>query len=223
MNTPDFPSFNKIARHSRDIVITEKLDGTNALVHIERIDDPTFAQVDCPFVIAVDYNHDENYALVLRAGSRVRWIRPKRDDEKGDPDNYGFAKWVSENRDELFKLGEGAHYGEWWGHGIGRKYAVDGKLQERKFSLFNVHRWSDTEKRPACCDVVPVLYKGGNFSWAIATALDELSKNGSVAAPGFMDPEGIVIFHTASQQLYKKFLKNDELPKGIAEKLEKAA
>lgn len=38
---------------------------------------------------------------------------------------------------------------------------------------------------------------------------------GSVAAPGFAKPEGIIIFHTASRQLFKKTVEKDELPKGV--------
>jgi hypothetical protein len=43
-----------------------------------------------------------------------------------------------------------------------------------------------------------------------------LRTEGSVAAPGFMDPEGICIYHEASGQLFKATLKNDDKPKGAA-------
>jgi len=33
---------------------------------------------------------------------------------------------------------------------------------------------------------------------------------GSVAAPGFPDPEGIMVYHTAASQLFKKTLEGDE-------------
>jgi len=41
------------------------------------------------------------------------------------------------------------------------------------------------------------------------------SRGGSLASPGFMLPEGIVIYHKASKTLFKKTLKNDESPKGV--------
>jgi hypothetical protein len=41
--------------------------------------------------------------------------------------------------------------------------------------------------------------------------LASLVKNGSAAAPGFMNPEGVVVFHVAGGNLYKKTLdKNDD-------------
>jgi len=149
----------------------------------------------------------------LRAGARTRWITP-------DDDNFGFAGWAESNAEELFKLGEGHHFGEWWGNGIQRKYG----LAEKRFSLFNTHRWTAPEARPACCHVVPTLYTGPNEEYEIHRALDALSMEGSVAAPGFYDPEGIVIFHTATGALFKKTLVKDEAPKSrVAQPLARAA
>ena len=138
----------------------------------------------------------------VAAQSRTKWISSK-------DDNYGFARWVEENREELIRLGPGYHYGEFWGRGINRKYG----LEERRFSLFNTHRW--TESRPACCGVVPVLYKGLFDHEIIKGILASLVINGSVAAPGFMKPEGVVIFHHAADQYFKILAEGDELPKGI--------
>ncbi len=134
------------------------------------------------------------------AGSRTRWITP-------DADNYHFAEWVQGNKDDLLKLGPGQHFGEWWGLGIQRRYG----LTERRFSLFNAGRWNNPESgRPACCHVVPVLYAGPFTTNAVADAIKQLTEHGSVAAPGFMDPEGVVVFHAASRQLQKVTCRNDE-------------
>lgn len=46
-------------------------------------------------------------------GCRSRWIDIHTD-------NHGFCKWALENKEELYKLGVGTHYGEWWGSGIQR-------------------------------------------------------------------------------------------------------
>jgi len=129
------------------------------------------------------------------AQSRNRLITP------GD-DNYGFAAWVQEHRDELLQLGPGHHFGEWWGAGIQRRYG----LEEKRFSLFNVNRWGD--ERPACCHVVPTLYSGVFYSGVVTDHLDRL-RCGSEAAPGFMEPEGLVVFHHASKVLYKVTLDGD--------------
>lgn len=166
----DFQPFPKISRYFRDIVITEKIDGTNAQVAV--YEDGT-----------------------VRAGSRNRWITPT-------DDNHGFARWVSDHSDELVNLGPGLHYGEWWGSGIQRGYGLT--KGEKRFSLFNVHRWEDATIRPGCCHVVPKLYEGPNDAETIQHIAGVLKEYGSYASPGFMNPEGIIIFHTASN-LYQKF------------------
>lgn len=142
----------------------------------------------------------------VRAGSRNRWITPEND-------NFGFASWVAQNKDSLLELGVGQHFGEWWGFGIQRGYG----LHERRFSLFNTGRWSDPAVRPACCGVVPVLADGDFTSTIVDETLEALKAGGSVAAPGFMKPEGVIVFMTASRHLYKVLAENDNEPKGLAE------
>jgi len=145
--------------------------------------------------------------LLIYAGSRSRWITPTED-------NFGFAAWVSDNAEELATLGEGRHFGEWWGAGIQRGYGLP--KGEKRFSLFNVSRWG--EERPACCHVVPTLYRGPFSQPAVERCLDGLQCNGSEAAPGFMKPEGVVIFHTAANLGFKRTIEKDEVPKSLAEK-----
>lgn len=138
------------------------------------------------------------------AGSRNRWITP-------EADNFGFARWVYDHADELRTgLGPGRHYGEWWGLGIQRGYG----LNEKRFSLFNSGRWSS--ERPACCGVVPVLYAGDFSTNAVDEAIARLNAEGSVAAPGFMKPEGIVVYHSIARQLFKVMCVNDDKAKGEA-------
>jgi hypothetical protein len=130
------------------------------------------------------------------AGSRTRWL-------VDGADNYGFAAWVKEHEDELRLLGPGQHFGEWWGQGIQRRYG----LTEKRFSLFNGDRYEGS--LPSCCRTVPVLYRGEFSTGMIDAVLQGLAVGGSVAAPGFMNPEGIVVFHHASRQLFKKTLGDD--------------
>ncbi len=138
-------------------------------------------------------------------GSRTRWITP-------EDDNYGFSKWAHAHREELLMLGVGMHFGEWWGQGIQRNYSQT----EKKFSLFNTHKWG--ESRPTCCGVVPVLYQGlldeYGVMLGVKAALKKLKEEGSVAAPGFMKPEGIVVYHHALGGYFKKTLDKDEEWKG---------
>ena len=181
-----FVGFPKIPRLFRNIVITEKIDGTNACIYIPWEGEP------------------EQQIL---AGKRTRWITP-------EDDNFGFAKWVYERELELRKLGPGLHSGEWWGQGIQRNYG----LKEKRFSLFNVAKWGDPENRPACCSVVPVLYSGPFDTNEVKATMEKLRRMGSAAAPGFMKPEGIVVFHTKGNVLFKATLENDEQSKGEFER-----
>ena len=87
-------------------------------------------------------------------------------------------------------------------------------LKEKRFSLFNTSRWSDPLIRPACCHVVPILYIGMFDTNKIIEVMNELLEHGSYAAEGYMRPEGVVIFHTASGHLYKKTFEKDDSGKG---------
>lgn len=142
----------------------------------------------------------------IGAASRKRLITP-------DDDNYGFARWVHQNREELLALGPGRHFGEWWGGGIQRGYGLP--KGEKRFSLFNVGRWADPASRPSCCHVVPTLYEGPFCSHVVAQTVDTLRECGSVAAPDFMRPEGVIVWHAASQSLFKVTCEKDEAPKSF--------
>lgn len=184
---PPFQEYNKIPRLFRDIIVTEKIDGTNASITI---------------------TEDGR----IQAGCRTRYIFPNKPREPGKKaevtDNYGFAAWVEQNKSELLKLGKGRHYGEWYGKGINRNYGLDHK----RFTLFNTS--VDRSTLPSCVSVVPVLYSGIFSLDAIRGCLELLRTSGSVAVPGFANPEGIVTFHTAAGKLFKTTLDHDEKPKG---------
>ena len=85
-------------------------------------------------------------------------------------------------------------------------------MKEKVFSLFNVGRWEDVDLE--LCKVVPVLYRGPFNLEKVRFALDALRIAGSVAAPGFMNPEGVVVYHTAGNYLFKATIENDEKHKG---------
>lgn len=201
----EFESFPKIARLNRDIVITEKLDGTNGQVYIFPITGPGMIRDFEAKNWVVIEKGGFNWAVL--AGSRNRFVC------EGKKDNYGFGGFVRRNAEELLeKLGPGHHYGEWFGQGIQRGYG----LEEKRFALFNVHRWNNDD-RPLCCEVVPTLYVGKYDQAPINSCLEKLRSKGSIAAPGFENPEGIVVFHSSQGHLYKVTLEGDESPKSLVE------
>jgi hypothetical protein len=165
---------------------------------------PSIARLSRQCVISEKIDGTNSQVCVLEdgrviAGSRSRWLTLEND-------NYGFARWVAEHEEELRTgLGVGRHFGEWWGSGIQRRYG----LKEKRFSLFNSSRWVDGV-RPECCHVVPVLYSGIFSSTAVDDVLAKLAAEGSCAAPGFMDPEGVVVYVVAAKAMFKKTLKGDE-------------
>jgi hypothetical protein len=211
----EFQEFPKIARLNREIVVTEKIDGTNASVYI---------------------GADGGEFLV---GSRTRWITP-------EADNHGFARWAHGHEEELRTLGPGHHYGEWWGSGIQRGYGLEKGEKRfslfnverwgdaRKATCRKCHltaaTWApeacarcgevrppEPPLRPACCGVVPTLLRAtSGIDIAARVCLEHLSEKGSAAAPGFMKPEGIVIYHAHSRGLFKVTIEKDEEHKGKA-------
>lgn len=105
--------------------------------------------------------------------------------------------------------------GEWWGSGIQRGYGLTNG--DKRFSLFAVHRWPDglPSGLPPEVGMVPVLYRGKFNTNMVQMVMESLRVAGSVAAPGFMKPEGIIIFQEAAGQLFKVTLEDDEAPKGL--------
>ncbi len=191
----EFKEFPKMPRLSREVIVTEKIDGTNASIFIQN---EALEEGADPTIVA----RKDGYTM--RVGSRTRWITPS-------DDNHGFANWVAKNSDELFELGEGHHFGEWWGSGIQSGYGLT--KGEKRFSLFNVSRWS--ENRPKCTHVVPLLWTGIFDTNEIQNTLNNLATTGSQAAPGFMKPEGIVVFHVAGNVGFKKTIHKDDTPKSL--------
>lgn len=205
MNIFQFEAYPKIPRYKSEVIVTEKIDGTNAQVAWfpvtsgEALDR---AMTD-PFCLRLQpaFGNGDS-VMALYAGSRSRWLRPDK-----SADNFGFAAWVQSNAEELLKLGEGRHFGEWYGAGIQRGYGLDHK----RFALFNTQRWNEENpNRPACCEVVPVLAKGTDEDADVENVLLALKMSGSKAVPGYLNPEGVVIYHAASRNLYKRTFEQDK-------------
>lgn len=214
----DFVAWPKLPRLHKDIVVTEKIDGTNAAIIVESIPNPR-PDLDVEPRTRISLYGGEKYEpaqlagadgslILVGAQSRKRLITPEQD-------NFGFAKWVFDNAAELVEvLGVGRHYGEWWGSGIQRGYGLP--KGSKRFSLFNVSRYtpiiegraqSTSDSTPLIdtlqLGVVPTLYQGPFSEQAIEDAMQTLDELGSRASVGFKPAEGVVIFHEAAQQLFK--------------------
>lgn len=148
-----FTEFPKLARLSRDMVVTEKIDGTNAQVYISNTAD---------FLTEEERSrYTRHIALVngcfVYAGSRNRWIT---------------------------LAGRGLALADW-----------------------------RCEQVP-CCHVVPVLLRHTFDTSRVDMLLEHLQVVGSYAAPSFMKPEGVVVFHAKSGQMFKKTLDKNDGHKG---------
>lgn len=187
-----FTAFPKIPRLHGACIITEKIDGTNACIEFAR-GEGVYIMAACSRnrrLVTIHWRSEEKPEVTWHAG-----------------DNYGFGAWVVENFLQLRGLGYGRHFGEWWGKGIQRGYG----LEERRFSNFR-------ESNPCggLVSTVPLLnVLAGFHTFDLEMAMERLRVNGSLAAPGFMDPEGIVVFHERSGQLFK--LTYEAGPKGQKE------
>ncbi|MDA3643824.1 hypothetical protein OU416_07150 [Saccharopolyspora indica] len=150
--------------------------------------------------------------IIAEDGSEI-WAQSRNKLITPDDDNFGFARWVENHAGVLADtLGPGYHYGEWWGSGVQRGYGLE--KGEKRFSLFNVGRYSDVElDMVPGLGLVPVLYEGPFDQAEIEQTLADLEVRGSVAAPGFMKPEGIIVYHSAARQVFKALLENDHLSK----------
>lgn len=192
-NLPEFQAWPKIPRlfGAKNIIVTEKVNGTNAAVVIPEDDSGVFAQ------------------------SRKKVITPGND-------NFGFARYVAENEVLLKEiLGYGTHFGEWYGEGIQKnELGITGK----RFMLFNVTRWRElfseaddargtqAKLKSLSLDVATVLYEGIFDTTAVANTVNDLRNNGSQHVPGGK-AEGVIVYHEASNQLFKVLCENDDMSK----------
>lgn len=205
----EFIKWPKTPRLFREIIITEKIDGTNSAIHIQPLVD---GEALSPQVISIVSFSGVNYQVA--AQSRNRLITPGK-----TTDNYGFAAWVRLNADALVEiLGEGVHFGEWWGKEIQGRYKglIDGF---KGFALFNTEKWEDLhEWLPSdsgydyLLESVPVLYRGPFDEDVIRKILSEMKEHGSLVWPGDTC-EGIAIYHTQSRKVYKVTLDGEDAGK----------
>jgi hypothetical protein len=195
----EFTEFPKMARLSRECIITEKIDGTNGQIYITE---------DGDFFI----------------GSRTRWITPQQDnhgfakwatENKYELMQLGpgrhFGEWWGSGIQRSYGLPKGEkrwslfNVSRWCLHGEEPQQIPTGDPRIVKMQ----------EVLPSCCHLVPVLRRGIFTTDMCESALYELGQRGSLASPGFMKPEGIVCFHVAGGFGFKKTLEKDEVPKAL--------
>lgn len=218
----EFEAWPKTPRLRKPAIYTEKIDGTNGAVVVKELNPYNYHSslddgdvVQNGNVIIVEREETESIFAVA-AQSRKRLISPQ-------DDNFGFARWVHENAHALVEvLGEGRHFGEWWGSGIQRGYGL--KNGERYFSLFNVSRWNEKDEdtdlllphgkaelaKVPQLRTVPLLATTETFDTEhVNCILSLLESEGSQAVDHLWDAEGIIVYHTASGQVYKAFCNGD--------------
>lgn len=204
---PEFREWPKIARLNRDIIITEKLDGTNAAVVITE-DGRVFAQ------------------------SRTRVLTPQSDNfgfrgwVDANAEALKYALGVGTHFGEWWGKGIQRGYGV-----EGKTFSLFNT--DKWFVKEQGHPWQltpelqDIRANGVAISVVPVLYegpwmqtlgyKGDEASFRVRYApeffIEWLRKDGSVAVPG-QPAEGIVVFHKASGMMYKATVDNDGKHKG---------
>ncbi len=181
---PVFRAFPKIARLNREIIVTEKIDGTNAAVGV----------TDGMEV----YAQSRNRIITPNADNHgfARWCARHRVDlawQLGP--GLHFGEWY----------GRGIQRG----YGItDPSVGDDGKL----FGLFDVTRWEGAEFTVPGLTVVPRLLTGDSLDRpAVLKALQWLVESGSRAtgAKGYPEPEGVVVYHPHSRSSFKVTVKDD--------------
>lgn len=200
-----FQEWPKIARLNRDCIITEKIDGTNGAIIFSDVNE-AFPALPDDMILA------NNVGIVPSEGNVVCWVQSRTRIISPWNDNHGFARWVYDNIQSLYEdLGIGIHFGEWWGSGIQRGYGLS--KGEKYFSLFNTKRWEGVEFKTPHLNHVPVLYKGPFSTTMVNGWVDALREGNSIMVPDYDNPEGVVVYHTASATMYKVTCCRDEEPK----------
>lgn len=218
----EFREWPKTARLNRDMIVTEKVDGTNAAVRVI----PAAGLLGLPEVIHPGAQYEQHIAvedangrlMLVGAQSRKKLITPGK-----QTDNYGFAQFVFDNAQAFADtLGEGIHFGEWYGPGVQKNPWPQG-FEGKRFMLFNVTRWGAPETRELLkgrfngqVEVATVLYEGPFDVDFVNDIVYGLKTHGSKHVPGFTKPEGVIVFNTAAGINFKVTCERDEAPKGLA-------
>jgi hypothetical protein len=154
----EFTPFPKVARLNRNIIITEKIDGTNAAVGVTE-EGQVYAQ------------------------SRTRLITPDQDNFGFARWVQEHAEALAAFLGVGVHFGEWWGLGIQRGYGLDHK-----RFSLFNSARWGEALWAPSVPvEPKELDVVPVLYQGPFDQGAIQDSLAMLRDDGSRAAPGFMD------------------------------------
>jgi hypothetical protein len=181
----DFIGFPKIARLSRQVTVSEKIDGTNSQICIT--EDGQFLTGSKNRWITPE---DDNYGF-------SKWAHEHRDELLSLGKGHHYGEWWGLGIQRGYNLKE-------------KRFSLFNTLRWGDVR----DRVKYPQDRPSCCYVVPILYEGIFNTFEIDKALLELRRSGSVAASGFYPAEGIVVYHTAANIAFKKTIINDDKHKG---------
>jgi hypothetical protein len=190
----EFVEFPKMARLSRECIVTEKIDGTNACIKITE---------DGGFL----------------TGSRTRWITPDDDNygfsrwahgNKNQLMTLGpgthFGEWWGSGCQRGYGLSNGEK--RWSLFNVARWCLAGEEPQRIPTADPRIEKYQ--QELPECCSLAPVLYRGVFDTFHVENALSVLKVFGSKAAPGFMRPEGVVCYHVAGNVGFKKTIEKDD-------------
>lgn len=154
-----------------------------------------------PFFVTITEKIDGTNACVIVEGGMVVGCQSRKRLITINDDNYGFAQWVQDNKEDLSGLGDGYHFGEWAGLGIQKN---PHNLKNKEFFLFNTGVWN-RDNAPLCCNIVPVLFEGEMDKNTIPNILYELNEDGLRNGER---PEGVVVYHHALRKYTKHTIKS---------------
>lgn len=192
-----FVEFPKIARLSRECIITEKIDGTNAQIYIG--EDGEFLTGSRSRWITPQ---DDNYGF-------SKWAHEHRDELMQLGPGRHFGEWWGSGCQRGYGLEKGEKRFSLFNVA---RWCMAGNIPLQLHTA-DPRDIKTQDMLPECCHLVPVLFRGLFETSRIEYAIEDLRLNGSKAAPGFMKPEGIICFHVAANIGFKKTLEKDEAPK----------
>lgn len=180
-----FREFPKIARLNREVIVTEKIDGTNAAVVV--LEDGTVGAQSRSRLITPA---DDNFGF-------ARWVESHAEELRALGPGHHFGEWwgqgiqrgygLQEKRFSLFNVSR-------WG--------------DDEFGY-------NAARPACCRAVPVLIRGLASDSFSVANmAMNMLRANGSYASPGFSKPEGIVAFHAQGNLMLKATLEKDSEWKG---------
>jgi hypothetical protein len=190
LTQPAFAPFPSIARLSRDMIVTEKLDGTNAQVYITE-DGQVFAGSRNRWLTP----EQDNFGF-------ARWVKENEDALRALGPGAHFGEWFGQGIQRGYGLTE-------------KRFALFNTWRWRSPNNELPKPDGDTRcYQVPVCHVVPVLLRHTFDTSKVDECLWTLQRLGSAAVLGFAKPEGVVVFHEKSGTLFKKTLDKHDGHKG---------